>query len=140
MPSAIISPLMNIYYCVCSYVSEKKLTFCNEIATHVSNEKIPADLVVNWDQTPLHYIPACKWTMDDKGTSKIPIAGGLDKRARTTIFTVTLSGNCLPMQLIYMRRTAQSLPKFTLFQMDSHSRKIHLIGRMKIQGSMWRKF
>ena len=43
---------------VCSYVSEKKLTFCNEIATHVAKEKIPAGLVINWDQTPLHYIPA----------------------------------------------------------------------------------
>ena len=87
--------------------------FCNEIATHVSNEKILADLVVNWDQTPLHYIPASKWTMEDKGTSKIPIAGGSAKRALTAIFTVTLSRNFLPMQLIYTRRTAQSLPKFT---------------------------
>ena len=63
---------MNIYVC-CSYVSEKKLTFCNEIATHVAKEKIPADLVINWDQTPLHYIPASKWTMEAEGTSKVPI-------------------------------------------------------------------
>ena len=59
------SPLLRIFMCVCSFVSEKKLTFCNEIATHVSNEKIPADLVVNWDQMPLHYIPASKWTMEE---------------------------------------------------------------------------
>ena len=79
----------------------------------MAKEKIPADLVINWDQTPLHYIPASKWTMEAEGTSKVPIAGGSDKRALTAIFTVTLSGNFLPMQLIYTGKTAQSLPKFS---------------------------
>ena len=79
----------------------------------MAKEKIPADLVINWDQTPLHYIPASKWTVEAEGTSKVPIAGGSDKRALTAIFTVTLSGNFLPMQLIYTGKTAQSLPKFS---------------------------
>ena len=96
------------------------------LLTHVSRDQIPAEMVINWDQTPLHYIPAGKWTMEAEGTSKVPIAGGADKRALTAIFTVTLSGEFLPMQLIYTGKTSQSLPKhkfpagFSLTQNPSH--------------------
>lgn len=67
-------------YCYFSYVDEKKLTFLNEIGTHVKNDSIPADLILNWDQTPLHYVPAGKWTMEAEGSSKVPIAQGAKER------------------------------------------------------------
>ena len=92
----------------------------------MSKDKIPAEMVINWDQTPLQYIPAEKWTMEAEGTSNVSIAGGADKKALSAIFTVTLSGEFLPMHLVYLGKTSQSLPKhifptgFSLTKNPSH--------------------
>ena len=77
----------------------------------MSKDKIPAEMVINWDLTPLQYIPAEKWTMEAEETSVVSIAGGADKKALSAIFTVTLSGEFLPMHLVYLGKTSQSLPK-----------------------------
>lgn len=100
--------------------------FLNEIAGHVAQDQIPPSLVLNWDQTPLNYISARKWTMDQEGISKVAIAGQSDKRALAAILTVSMAGDFLPMQLIYSGKTAKSLPKskfpsgFSLTQNPSH--------------------
>ena len=31
-------------------------------------EEIPDDMVVNWDQTAIKYIPSSNWTMDKEGS------------------------------------------------------------------------
>ena len=50
--------------------------------------------------------------MAEKGSDSVPISGLSDKRSMTAIFTITLNGKFLPMQLIYRGKTNQSLPKF----------------------------
>lgn len=95
------------------FVEEKSFTFLNEIGAHVKNDdlSIPWSMILNWDQTPLNYIPSSRWTMAEQGASKVPIAGQADKRSLTALVTVSAAGDFLPFQLIYPGKTAKSLPK-----------------------------
>jgi len=47
-----------------------------------------------------------------KGSKSVTIVGASDKRKITATFAITLSGDFLPMQLIYGGKTKQSLPRF----------------------------
>ena len=47
-----------------------------------------------------------------KGSKNVTIVGATDKRIITTTFAITLSGDFLPIQLIYGGKTEQSLPRF----------------------------
>ena len=42
--------------------------------------EIPASLVINWNQTGIHYVPVSSWTMESAGLKRVEIAGGDDKR------------------------------------------------------------
>ena len=57
------------------FVDEKSFTFLNDIAMHAQQSAIPSTMILNWDQTPLQYIPASKYTMAECGSSKISVAG-----------------------------------------------------------------
>ena len=50
-----------------------------DIKSIVSFEEIPPDLVINWDQTGINYVPVGSWTMPKKGTQRIELAGKDDK-------------------------------------------------------------
>lgn len=43
-------------------------------------EDIPPQLIINWDQTGLHYTPFSSWTMEKQGSKHVAIAGIDDKR------------------------------------------------------------
>ena len=36
-------------------------------------EKIPQDLILNWDQTAVNYVPISNWIMVKEGTYKVAI-------------------------------------------------------------------
>jgi hypothetical protein len=42
-------------------------TFIQRIETIIKEDNIPDSLVINWDQTGVNFVPAGKWTMDEKG-------------------------------------------------------------------------
>jgi len=65
-------------------------------------EEIPDDLVVNWDQTGLHYVPVSDWTMEKVGAKRVEIVGANDKRQITAVLAGTISEEFLPPQLIYI--------------------------------------
>ena len=46
---------------------EVKEQFLLDIQAMVTMEEIPFDLILNWDQTGLHIVPGCEWTMEEKG-------------------------------------------------------------------------
>ena len=46
-----------------------------------------------------------------KGESNVPIADISDKGGLATTFSMTLDNKFLPMQLVYLGQTGQSLPK-----------------------------
>ena len=52
-------------------------------------EEIPADLVINWDQTGIHYVPVSNWTMGQEGSKRVEITGLDDKHHITTAFAGT---------------------------------------------------
>ncbi len=43
-----------------------KEQFLLDIKVIVQMENIPSDLVINWDQTGMHYVPVSSWTMEGR--------------------------------------------------------------------------
>jgi len=39
----------------------------------------PPQLIINWDQTAVHYVPVGSWTMELEGAKRVDIAGKVDK-------------------------------------------------------------
>ena len=76
---------------------------------------------MNLDPTPCYLVPCKKFTMAKKGSNNVTIHGCNDKRTITATFVITLSGEFLPMQLIYGGKTLQSLPRYQFPQSFSLS-------------------
>jgi hypothetical protein len=87
-----------------------KAQFIYNIQVVVEMEDVPGELIVNWDQTGIHYVPVSSWTMEREGSKRVEIAGIDDKRQITAVFAGTLVGDFLPPQLIYQGKTKKSLP------------------------------
>ena len=91
---------------------EEKLTFQKAISAAICDHDIPKELVLNLDPTPLSYVSPGKYTFNPTGASTVPIKGIDDKRQITATFTVSLTGEFLPIQVIYGGKTKLRLPKF----------------------------
>ena len=50
-------------------------------------DEIPGDMIVNFDQTGIHYIPVMPWTMEKEGVKRVEIVSKDDKRQITAVFT-----------------------------------------------------
>lgn len=87
--------------------SELKETFLNDIAAVVGMEEIIPELVLNWDQTGIHLVPASAWTMDKMGSKRVEISGINDKRQITAVFCGSAAGDFLPLQLVYKGKTSR---------------------------------
>ena len=73
-------------------------------------DEIPDDLVINWDQTGIHYVPVSSWTMEKEGSKRIEIVVSDYKRQLTAIFAGTLAGDFLPTQMVYKGKATRCLP------------------------------
>ena len=91
-------------------LSALKQQYLLDIKGTVEMEEIPEDLILNWDQTAIHYVPVSSWTMAKEGCKKISIAGADDKRQITVVLAATMSGKLLPPQLVYQGKTKGCLP------------------------------
>ena len=87
-----------------------KEQFLIDIKAVVEMEDISFDLILNWDQTGVHYVPGGSWTMEKEGSKKVEIAGIDDKHQITAVFTGSLTEDFLPPQLIYKGTTQRCLP------------------------------
>ena len=96
-----------------------KSQFLFDIKAIIEMEEIPAELVINWDQTGIHYVPVSSWTMAKEGSKRVEIAGIDDKRQITAVFGGTMAGDFLPPQLIYQGKSSKSLPS-VVFPQDWH--------------------
>ena len=83
-------------------------------------EEIPDDLLINWDQTGINYVPASHWTMAVKGSKRVEVVGLNDKRQITAVFGASLAGDFLPIQLVYQGKTVKSLPSGVQFPNSWH--------------------
>ena len=80
-----------------------KAQFVFDIKAVIEMEEIPSELVINWDQMGIHYMPESSWTMAKKGSKQVEIAGIGDKRQLTAVFGGTMAGDFLPPQLVLSR-------------------------------------
>lgn len=79
---------------------------------------VPDELFINWDQTGCQLIPGGEWTIKERGSSQVTIAGLDDKRQITVLQSITKSGKLLPPQVIFARKTDRCLPKNVKFPPD----------------------
>ena len=90
---------------------QKKVSFLKQVSAFVAVHTIPSSLVLNWDQTGINVLPSANYTMEQRGSKRIEIAGYQDKRQITATFAATLSGEFLPMQILYTGKTERCHPK-----------------------------
>ena len=93
-------------------ISEIGLTFYKDINEIVQAHEIPAEMIINIDQTPLPFVLISKYTLAEKGASRVSVPGTSDYRQITGTFGVTMAGDFLPIQLIYQGKTKLCQPKF----------------------------
>ena len=93
------------------FVTQKK-AFLDDLVTTVQLEEIPAELILNWDQTGIRLIPASSSTMKQKGVKRVEVVGQNDKHLITAIFCGSLQGDFLPLQLIYKGKTNRCHPDY----------------------------
>ena len=75
-------------------------------------EEIPAELILNWDQTGVKIVPSSAWTMDAEGSKRVEVAGVNDKRLITAVFCGSLAGDFLLVQVIYQVKTNRCHPRY----------------------------
>ena len=62
-----------------------ELIFMHKIAQEVEKHNIPHSLTLNADPTPSKYVPTACYTLAEKNSKSVPLAGGTGKRAITAI-------------------------------------------------------
>ena len=94
------------------FLFEEKLIFLKKISGAIFYHDIPKELIVNLDQAPLSYVSPGKYTFDIKDVRTVPIKGIDDKRQITATFSILMSREFLPIQVIYEGKTTRCLPKY----------------------------
>ena len=56
-----------------------KAQFLLDVKVAIEFDDIPPELVINWDQTGIHYVPVSSWTIEKEGSKRVEIAGADDK-------------------------------------------------------------
>ena len=75
---------------------ELQAQFLLDIKVVIEMDKIPFDLVINWDQMGIHYVPVGSWTMAKEGSKRVEIVAVDDKHQITAVFAGILTGDFLP--------------------------------------------
>ena len=52
------------------------------------------------------------WTMEKEGVKRVEVTGKDEKRQLTALFACSMSGDFLPIQLVYQGKTMKYLLKF----------------------------
>ena len=92
-------------------LNKTKLDFQRKIKSLKAWHEIPEDFIINFDQTALLYVCTGKCTYHTQGASNVPLVGIGKKKQITGTFTITMTGQFLPLQLIYQGTTDWCLQK-----------------------------
>ena len=117
------------------HFEEVKQIFLADITAVAFMNDIPPQLILNWDQTAIHYVPTGQWTMHKAGEKIVPIANSDDKRQITAVLAVTMNGEYLPPQLIYQGKTTRCHPvvsfphQWDVWHSDNHWSTEETMGR-----------
>ena len=99
--------------------AQAKKDFLESVVTTVEMEEIPPELILNWDQTGIKLVPVSAHTMDREGSKRVEVTGVSDKRLITALFCGSLTGDFLPMQVVYKGTTNRCHPHYK-FPLDWH--------------------
>ena len=111
---------------------EVRYQFLLDIKAVVEMAEIPYDLIINWDQTGIKYIPVSEWTMEKVGSKKVEIAGVNDKRQITAVFAGSLTGDFLSVQLC-AKEEQRSVFLLSHFHRNGTSQQHTTTGATRIQ-------
>ena len=87
-----------------------KAQFLQRITKVVKDHSVPPALILNLDQTGTKLVPTSEWTMAVEGSKQVSVVGLEDKREITVFLCCSLSGDLLPLQVIYTGKTSQCHP------------------------------
>ena len=90
--------------------TEIRTLFLYDISTLVQTCNSPDEPIKNVDQTPSKHVPTSSAIMAEENSKHVPKQGADDKSAITLTLAETLSGDMLPLQMIYTGKTSRSLP------------------------------
>ena len=57
------------------HFDELKELFLLEFNNTVEMEEVPTELVINWDQIGINYVPVSAWTMEKEGAKRVEMIG-----------------------------------------------------------------
>ena len=83
----------------------RKRSYLHAIVEMISTHAIPAELVVDWDQMGINLVSTSDYTVEERGAQRAKVNGLGDKRQVTVTFAATMSGEFLPMQILYGGKT-----------------------------------
>ena len=86
-------------------ISEAGHTLYHSVNGIVKVHELPPEVVINIDQTYLPFILTSKYTLEEKGLSRVSVPGTADYRQVRGTFGITMAGRFLPIQLIYHGKT-----------------------------------
>ena len=92
--------------------AEIKADFLLDIKQVIVMDEIPAELVINFDQTGLNIVPVSDWTMEVEGSKRVEVASKDDKKQITAVLGGSCVGHFLPPQIIYQGKTPRCLPNY----------------------------
>ena len=81
--------------------------FLLDIKKIVNLEDIPHELILNWDQTAINYVPVSNWTIARQGSKDVTINGVDDIQQISVVLVGSLTGELLHLQLVYQGKTKQ---------------------------------
>ena len=93
-------------------IKEIVLTFYNDINKIVHAHAIPAEIIINIDQTSLPFVLISKYTLEKKGSSHVSVPGTSDYCQIKGTFSISMAGSFLPIQLIYQGQTKLCQTKY----------------------------
>ena len=76
--------------------TELKSDFHRRVTSIVEEHSIPAQLVINMDETGLPTVPVSQWTLEEAGSRQVPVFGLEDKRQITALLACSATGTLLP--------------------------------------------
>jgi hypothetical protein len=96
---------------------EQMEVFALRLAYLVHVYQVPPALVVNPDQTAIHFLSTGNArTYEKVGRKDVAVTGKEDKRQITPVVSSAADGTLLPLQLVFKGKTPRSLPAGTTVQ------------------------
>ena len=114
------------------HFDELKKLFLLEFNNVVEMDEVSAELIINWDQMGINYIPVSSRTMEEESSKRVQVVGKNDKRHLTALYACSMSGDFLPVQLVYQEKLSDVYQNINFLQIGT-SPLLPITGAMNLQ-------